>query len=873
MTNLFHTTFENGDVSDWRFSDALGHATSPPGWQAMRGTDGTWVLNGKGHNGANLVARHNWSDFVLRVRLRVLQGGLHLNYRISSASRYFIGFNVNSLAVMKSYFSGRSAPQLGRSDVPSAAGIWHWVQIAGRGGLISVMVDGAQRVLVTDPKPILSGSIAFECLDDSWVQIAEVIVIGSPEAQAPLADPRLVWVRTGGPLGGIGYDVRIDPSNPQTLYVTDAFSGVSKSTNGGASWFPANEGIVSRTGASGDSIPVFCLTIDPDDPNVLWCGTQGMRGIYKSTNGGATWVKSDNGIPDLQGITFRSFTIDPSNSDVVYAGTEIPTPQQGLDGQGQVRGKIFKTTDGGKNWGEILDCGALVRWMAIDPSDTRILYAATGIFDRDEVRREGILKSADGGGSWRNINDGLPNLNVGGLVMDPRNPKVLYAATGQHGGFGGGRMAGHGGVYKTTDGGEHWTEVLQRGDGFPITAIVLAPSHPDLVYAAFGHGGRWFKSEDAGATWRDFGLQPDGANVGIPIALAVDPANPLVVYLNSYIGGVFKTSDGGKTWHVCSKGYTGSQMADIAIDPRQPALIYAAGRIGIAKSEDGGRSWIYLAAAMGPENFTEAASVSVNPNNPQDILLASRGAGRVVRSTDGGKSWRRVFDAGRHGVVRFARSPSAANVIYAAGRTPPVFAPATSLGLLRSADGGGHWESVNTGLVEDLNVNSVAVHPTDPNIAYAGVLNGGVYQTADGGAHWHTSGSGITADVRAVAINPKNPKIIYAGTERDGLFRSADGGRSWEGSSAGLDPNAAIHSIVIDPSVPDVVWAADIHTGVYRSLDGGRTWASTSGGLRTRAVESLAISADGEVLYAATDGEGVFQLDIKASLQAATTKR
>ena len=115
LTNLFHTTFENGDLSDWRFTDARGQATSPPGWHAARQADGTWVLEGKGHNWANLAARHDWGDFVLRVRLRVLQGGLHLNYRINPRGRYFIGFNTNDIAVLKSYFTDLSVPESGRS--------------------------------------------------------------------------------------------------------------------------------------------------------------------------------------------------------------------------------------------------------------------------------------------------------------------------------------------------------------------------------------------------------------------------------------------------------------------------------------------------------------------------------------------------------------------------------------------------------------------------------------------------------------------------------------------------------------------------------------------------------------------------------------
>jgi photosystem II stability/assembly factor-like uncharacterized protein len=200
--------------------------------------------------------------------------------------------------------------------------------------------------------------------------------------------------------------------------------------------------------------------------------------------------------------------------------------------------------------------------------------------------------------------------------------------------------------------------------------------------------------------------------------------------------------------------------------------------------------------------------------------------------------------------------------IYAAAR-PVTDRADTSLGVLRSSDGGEHWQPVNAGLIRDLSVNCVAVHPTNPDLAYAGTLNGAVFQTTDGGEHWRPAGNAFAKNIRSLAIHPSNARVLLAGTEMDGLFVSHDAGRIWEPAGAGLDPNASIQSIVFDPSAPNVIWVADIHTGVYRSVDGGKRWVAASRGLRTRAVKALASSADGHVLYAATDGEGVFRLEIK----------
>jgi hypothetical protein len=108
--------------------------------------------------------------------------------------------------------------------------------------------------------------------------------------------PEFEWVRTGGPLGGLGYDIRVRPDNPDVMYVTDAWSGVHMSSDGGQTWMNVNDGIDARTGPSGDAIPVFSLTIDPNDNDIIWIGLQDLTGIYRSTDGGLTWEKRINGI-------------------------------------------------------------------------------------------------------------------------------------------------------------------------------------------------------------------------------------------------------------------------------------------------------------------------------------------------------------------------------------------------------------------------------------------------------------------------------------------------------------------------------------------------------------------------------------------------
>ena len=852
---LFQDDFNSGNSDQWSLA---------PGWSMELDGDNS-ILNGEGHVWANLAQTYNWNDFRLQFRLKIITGNLHVNYRSCNVGRYFVWFDQSGIMISKQYWPDVFLNGLQISKTPIPTGIWQSIEIMGSGPNIKVLVNGETRIDFTDSSPLLNGTIAFESLSGR-VQIDDVLVLGPPPLRSY---PRLTWVRTGGPLGGIGYDLRIDPTNTKILYVTDAFSGVSKSWDGGASWSPINDGIISRGGASGDAIPVFCLTIDPHHSQVLWIGTLSMRGVYKSTNGGALWVEKDDGIADIPGITFRSFTVHPTNSDIVYLGTEIPTTNLGPDGQNLVFGKIFKTMDGGNHWEEILACGALVRWIIIDPTDTRILYAATGIFDRDDVSSEGILKSTDAGHTWRAINQGLGNLTVGALVMDPSDPKVLYAGTGRNDGFGGGPTAHQGGVYKSIDGGEHWTKILGLGDEFfVVTGLALAPSNPDFLYAA-PENFTSYRSMDAGKTWQAFPFYADGTCLGAPIAVTFDPFDASIVYINSYVGGVFKSVDGGENWHISSQGYTGAQIYDVSIDPLHPMTIYANGRQGFAKSLSGGADWTYQNRNQESGIFTEAAAVSVNPIDSQDLVISHRFNGGVYHSLDGGTNWQRVFYeplvAGQHGISHFARFQRNPKIIYGASKIAeltltPQFTK--SIGIIKSIDGGNNWSKVTNGLIADFNFNTVALHPANPDIVYAGAHNGGVYKTTDGGANWQQVGGDFATDIRSMAVDPLDGEHIYAGIERGGLFVSKNAGVSWNRFGAGIDANASIRSIVVDPSNSEIIWAGDCFSGVYYSMDRGASWILANNGLRTRAVTALSISANGKVLYAATDGEGVFRLGV-----------
>lgn len=716
------------------------------------------------------------------------------------------------------------------------------------------------------------------------------------------------WDRTGGPSGGLGYDVRIHPTDKNIMFVTDNPSGVNKSYDGGATWVQRNEGITTRTGPSLDGIPIFSLTIDPNNTEIVWAGTQNARGVYKSTDGGETWVKRDNGIIQDNAISFRGFAIRPNNSNVVFAGAEISTGILGIEFD-KTKGRIYKTEKGGGNWYCVWEGDNLVRIILIDPVNPDIMYASTGIFDREALNDEGVgvLKSVNGGKTWFQINNGIPNLEgnrfVGFLEMDPTNPQILFAASGNN-------AKGQGGVFRTIDSGATWTKVLS-GDIF--TVVTISPSNHNVIYS--GSEQAFYRSDDFGETWQKFNKEeegswgPPGVRAGFPISAVVDPDDPYTVFANNYGGGLFVSTDGSESWKNWSSGYTGAHVHDISIDKDNPAIVYTIGRSGPFMSLSGGANWVGL--AYGPARFPEWYAVALNPYNSQEVIISDEFEGFLLKSKDGGKSWKEVFrhpltglgePSNRHGFKAIAYAPSNPNIIYAGmcrGRRTIIgdFPPEPSFGMYKSIDDGETWQEINAGLMTSLiNINCIAVHPHNSAIVYIGTWRDGVFKTDDGGGIWVAKNKGlVSSDIRSLAIDPTNPQVIYAGLgEGAGIFKTTNGAELWEEVNNGLSiecpsylmpfgrvvqgislekrplrisgvdyysvPWTSIWEIVIDPSDSKIIYAADHHSGVYLSTDGGASWAPLNDGLSTKAVTTMAISSDGKVLYAATEGAGVFRL-------------
>jgi photosystem II stability/assembly factor-like uncharacterized protein len=869
---LYQDDFESASTGAWDLAQ---------GWQVALDGD-NHVLQGRGHANANLLAVSETAgiqDFEFRYQLP--GGSAHVNYHLDlHGSRYFVRLEQNAIALNKSVLKPDAPtqgdrfdhPQLARADAQAGGSQWHSLAIAGQDNHLTVRLDGAVVIDYTDEQnPYRSGGVGFESLDDTQVlRIDDVVVRGTASADES-AGPE--WIFTGGPRGGIGYDLRIDPRLNGILWVTDAYAGANQSLDNGVTWQSKNQGITGRAGFSGDAVPIFSLTIDPRNPDVLWAGTQGMRGVYKSVDGGQTWAEMDNGIQTQPNMEFRGFTVDPANSDVVYCGGNYLADTA----RGSQRGFLYRTGDGGKNWTLLAEPQALIRWIIVDPGDSRVIYLSTGIFDRFAVKPEGVLKSMDGGQTWQAMNTGLTSLAVGALTMHPADSQTLMAGTGKAGYFLDDPNELYGGVFKTSDGGQHWKQVLPGAgskEELRFSAIAYAPSNPEIVYADAGYV--FYRSSDGGEHWVRYSVEAgsnavNGENRGQPIALVVDPKDPNRILMNAYDGGVFISSDGGQTWKDASRGYSGAQTWSIAVHPSDPARVLVASKNGVHLSTDGGQTW---QGVINHPLLNNILAVAFDPSNDHTFVAGQEIVGFIARSTDAGAHWTipqkstgQDVPNGRRSVYQIAFAPSHPAVVYAATGidtiTVDIPRDTDGPGVLKSSDDGVTWAPANTGLAAaHFNVLAVAVDPNDENTVYAGTLSDGIYKTVDGGGHWSAVNSGLgPREIRSVALDPRHPEIVYAGAGGAGVWRSPDGGASWQQTSLGLPPEANIFGLVVDPTQSDVIYAADRFSGVYASQDGGQTWARMNRGLQMRAVNELAISADGQHLYAATEGHGVYRLD------------
>jgi photosystem II stability/assembly factor-like uncharacterized protein len=708
-----------------------------------------------------------------------------------------------------------------------------------------------------------------------------------------------VWTSLG-PEGGSIQSLVVDPQTSSTVYALTT-GGIFKSSDGTAHWrrvYPA----ATSDGAA--AYPASVLAIDPQNTNTLYVGTAGSPatvdgGVFKSTDGGASWSAANSGLPSPSSGSYRTakaLAVDPRNSDVAYVGIVIqcvaPFPC--------TSGEVFKTTDGGASWNAansgLPNFG--VTALLIDPRNPSTVYAGTvanstlpppssdGGRGIPITNDGGIFKSTDGAANWTAVTSGLPRSYwydrpaqykpINALAINPQDTSTLYAAT-----------AG-GGISKTADGGATW---VAGKNALFVNALAIDPQDPSIIYAGTLNYGL-LKSTDGGATFNNVSYGPPDNTADSVFFLAMDRQNPSTLYAGSRSnenaltapGGTFKSTDGAESWSpVNTSGVVATNINSLAVGPDNAGTLYAATNSRVVKNTDNVGHWneVYSAPLTDDgRSIYPASVVAIDPQAPSTIYVAigdnSDGGGGVFKSEDGGTSWARYRLPLGGGVRGMAIDTQNSGTVYAW----------THMGIFKSTDGAANWSQI----AGDKTKNgprwcfdfpgSVAIDPQNTNTLYVGTcpIGGGFFKSTDGGKNWSAltinsddsqpptvviAGQSFNPQINliiAMAIDPRNSSTVYVSTYAGGMFKTTDGGASW--NAVPVNPNSSYvgaNALAIDPQNSSTVYAATT-SGVFKSADGGASWRAVNAGLTTLRVQTLAIDPlNANTVYAGSNG-GVFAI-------------
>jgi photosystem II stability/assembly factor-like uncharacterized protein len=339
---------------------------------------------------------------------------------------------------------------------------------------------------------------------------------------------------------------------------------------------------------------------------------------------------------------------------------------------------------------------------------------------------------------------------------------------------------------------------------------------------------------------------PSGGNVR---ALAADPRNPDHVYLGSADGMFYRSTDAGLNWRRSDPGFPlpGCCLEEIDVTPRGTVFVgywevHGSGG-GVARSTDGGRSFTILKGIAGES----VRALAISPSEPRVIAAGSLSG--VFLSRDGGESWRRITavgDSNLRNVESLAFDSQDPDVLYAG---------TWHLGW-KTTDGGMHWSSLKSGMVDDSDVMTLNVDRSDPQILYATACTG-VYRSTEGGASW-TKLEGIPESsrrTRSFSLSPRDPNLLLAGTT-EGLWVSLDRGVSWRLMT---EKDVIVNALLVQPDGTILLGTED--AGVMRSSDEGRTWSASNTGFLERFVSTMQFDSNGRLLVAvwgASRSGGVF---------------
>ena len=405
---------------------------------------------------------------------------------------------------------------------------------------------------------------------------------------------------------------------------------------------------------------------------------------------------------------------------------------------------------------------------------------------------------------WRTT--GPPGGDVRGLVVDPSNPDRFYFGT----------LDGQ--IYTTLDGGKRWQMLYNFGrPRLFVDHIIVDSRNPRVLYVG-GHRhnmpGGFFKSTDGGVTWRE---HEQLKNEAIH-SLAQSESNPDTLIAGTFTT-IFRSDDAGETWkQLPTKNFTGlHHVESLAIDPRTESTIYAGTFYLPYKSTDGGNTWNVIRTGMIDDS--DIFAIDIDPRDPNHVIASA--CSGIYESENGGDSWRKV-----QGIPSQSRRTRA---IMQHPSVPGIVFAGTTEGFWRS-DKGGDADSWMVTTSRQLEINSIAVHPSRPDMVYIGTNNYGVMVSNDGGKSFTPMNVGYSGRfANAILADRETPNRIYASTINTAtgggfFFVSNDNGESWRPSMRSMPSRLITYSILQDGSDGNLIYLGT-NLGVYRSIDRGTSWA------------------------------------------------
>ena len=674
----------------------------------------------------------------------------------------------------------------------------------------------------------------------------------SSDNQYPFFDPELfepLKFRNIGPFrGGRSTAVTGVPGDSLTFYMGTTGGGVWKTTDGGGSWKNISDDHFNRAS-------IGAVAVAPSDPNVLYAGTGSAcprgnispgDGVYRSTDAGKTWAHA--GLTEAGQI--GRIRVHPQDPDLVFVAA-----LGHIFGPNSERG-VFRSRDGGTTWDKVLhvsDTAGAVD-LTLDSKNPRVLFAAVWETERKPWtlisggEQSGLYRSTDGGETWVELTDGLPEGIKGriGVTVSPANPNRIWALI----------EAEDGGLFRSEDGGDSFRLINPdrnfRQRAWYYTHVFADPQDDNTVYVL--NTGLW-RSIDGGKSF-EFIRAPHGDHHD----LWIDPDNSQVL-INANDGGANISYNGGRSWSTqrnqptaemyrvtvdqrfpyrvygCQQDNScvsipsrsssssidwgdwyvigGCESGHVAVDPRDPNITYSGcygGQIGrydyTTDQEREIMAYPQVAIGMAPKElkyrFQWNAPIRVSPHNPEVLYHASQ---FIHRSNDEGQSWELISpDLTRNDPKKqgYAGEPitmdntgvEVYNTVFAfeeSAHTPGLLWAGTDDGRVHlSRDHGANWTEITPSQMPEWSqVNTIELSAHDPGRAFLAVtrykyddFRPFVFSTNDFGENWQllTSGNnGIPQDhfVRVVREDPDRQGLLYAGTEF-GLYVSLDDGSNWQ---------------------------------------------------------------------------------------------